>query len=558
MTEPAAGRLPVVCEVRRRARVVVGEPFFAPAPPLTLGRLAAAGAMPGDLVAVLPGAPGTGTIERVLGQPDDPAAVMLGLAVESGLGRDRRPGAGVPDPDAAGDAGRLDLRGELTFTIDPEGAKDHDDAVSVDAGGVVSVHIADVAAYVAEGSPVDVEAASLGTSTYLPGRVDAMLPAVLSDDLCSLRADEDRRAVTVVLDPAGARMHRSTIRSDHRLTYADAMAILAGGPAPAALAAALRRAADVAEGLRAARAAHGALEIAAAEPEVRLVGTAVTAAPASADAAHTTIEELMIAANRAVAERLVAASAPALHRVHEPPDAAALEALSERLAALEVPTPPMPDVRVPSAAIAYAGALSRTVAAYSEAAGRGAIAFPGLILRAMRRARYDPASLGHAGIAAPAYCHFTSPIRRYPDLVCHRALLRVLAGAEVPGGRGLDGLAQRCSDAERAAERLERRGRAICLVFALERALFDLGWDAVFEGEVTGFLPGGAFVRFGDVFEGLLPARAWSGEGADLDPLGVALVGRRSGRRLRLGDAVDVRVDSVDRPRGRVRLQSGA
>jgi ribonuclease R len=558
VTGPAGGRLPVVCEVHRRARVVVGEPFFAPGHPLTLGRLAAASAAPGDLVAVLPGAPGTATIQRVLGRPDDPAAVMLGLAVENGLGRDRPAAAGSAAPDPAADAGRIDLRDTLTFTIDPEGAKDHDDAISVGPDGVVSVHIADVSAHVAPASAVDVEAAELGTSTYLPGRVDAMLPAVLSDDLCSLRADADRPAVTVVLDPAGAHFHRSTIRSDHRLTYADAMGILAGGPAPPALAAALRRAADVAEGLRAARAAHGALEIAAAEPEVRLAGPEVVAAPAVSDVAHTTIEELMIAANRAVAGRLVAAAAPALHRVHEPPAAAALEALSERLAALEVPTPPMPDVRVPSAAVAYAGALSRTVAAYSEAAGRGGTAFAGLILRAMRRARYDPASLGHAGIAAPAYCHFTSPIRRYPDLVCHRALLRLLAGAAPSGGEGLEGLAQRCSDAERAAERLERRGRAICLAFALERTLFDLGWDAVFAGEVTGFLPGGAFVRFGEVFEGLLPARAWAGEGADLDPLGVALVGRRSGRRLRLGDPIDVRVDSVDRPRGRVRLQSGA
>jgi ribonuclease R len=546
----------IVGEVAIRGRVVVAEPYFDPGPPLTLGRRGSVDADAGDLVAVVPDGRGRGRLDAVLGSPADPAAVMHALAVEDGAGGPWPPGAAAGPAPAAGPE-RLDLRGLDTLTIDPEGAKDHDDALSVD-GGRIWVHIADVSAHVPPGSGLDAEAARRATSVYLPGRVDAMLPAELSAGRCSLLAGEDRLAVSLALGPGDeVEVHRSVIRSDRSLTYPEAQAIL-DGPEGAGGAAALRRAAQVADGLRSQRMERGALGIETREIEIRIASGEVTARPRQHLAAHGLIEELMILANRRVAELIVAHRRPALHRVHEPPDAGAIEALLERLEALGVPTPPAPPLHGGPETARYAGILSAAVARYAAAERRGIEAWPGMVLRAVRKARYDPAPLGHAGIAAAHYCHFTSPIRRYPDLVCHRALLGALGlGEDEVPASGLAGLAEHCSQAERDAERLERRGTAICLAFLLERRLYDAGWDATFEGEVVGLIEAGAFVRFGEVFEGFMPARLWRGERADLDPLAVSLVAR-SGRRVRLGDGIAVAVESIDRARGRVALRGVA
>ena len=179
-------------------------------------------------------------------------------------------------------------------------------------------------------------------------------------------------------------------------------------------------------------------------------------------------------------------------------------------------------------------------------AGRGEEAFPALVLRALKQARYAPENLGHSGLASRAYCHFTSPIRRYPDLVVHRALLRELGVLDVEPPEDLADLGDWTSARERAATDLEYRADDLCLAWLLERRLFEEGWDATFEGEIIGAIGSGIFVRFDGVFEGYLPARRLPGDYFELSPLGTALVGRRSGAAYRLGDPIEVGVAELE------------
>jgi ribonuclease R len=219
-----------------------------------------------------------------------------------------------------------------------------------------------------------------------------------------------------------------------------------------------------------------------------------------------------------------------------------------------VPTPAAPEHLTPVEAARLAARVSEQVERYARESRRGAEAFPALVLRSLKQARYDPRNLGHSGLASRAYCHFTSPIRRYPDLVCHRALLRELGVLDVELPADLDELADWASFRERDAARIEHVADEICLAWLLERRLFHEGWDASFEGEIVGAIGSGIFVRFGEVFEGYVPARRLPGDYFELDTLGTALVGRRTGRRYRLGDPLDVRVEEIKRWEGKVEL----
>ncbi len=465
----------------------------------------------------------TGRVEKAA------QAGRVAAAVETagGFGTDMRAGAGAPSP--AGPE-RQDLRDLATFTIDPAAARDFDDALSAewieDRRAVrVWVHIADVAAYVREGSPIDVEARLRGTSVYAPGAVEPMLPAALCDDACSLVPGRDRLAVSVELEVAlegaragrrpPARFHRSLIRSDARLDYDGVDRIFAGreraGEPWAQSLDAARAAARVLREVREARAS--ALTLDSEEPEfeldddgeVRLIVARV------ATESHRLIEHLMIAANEAVAEHLAERRMPCLYRVHERPEVAGVLRLVDQLASLGVPTPPVPAQLSRSQAAALLGECShaverhvrRTVAraragerTVSPTGGRRALTT--LVLRALQSAHYTPANLGHAGLASTCYCHFTSPIRRYPDLVCHRALLATLGHPErAPGVDGLAELGDWCSGRERSAMEIERDADDIARCFALERALYDGDPAAPFVGEVIGLISAGAFIAFG-------------------------------------------------------------
>jgi len=552
----------LVAELARRGKLLVGDPFFEGGVPVTVDRKGAGEAAVGDLVLLRLGR-GRAKVERVLGKPSAIEAVLEGLLWHRGV---RRPSPPVPpEPGDEVDAGRVDLRDLATVTIDPDTAKDFDDAISVRAEGDglrAWVHIADVSAYVPPGSPLDRDASERAFSTYVPGLVEPMLPEELSNDRCSLRPLEDRRAVTVEipfdagLRPGEPRFYRSLIRSNERLTYGQAQAMLAGDlDAAPETADTLRLARRLTVELRRRRFARGALQVQTPEVAFRFADGRVADAWLEGEPhAHMLVEELMILANERVAEFLSGRNRAALYRVHERPDIQAIDLLLAKLADLGVPTPPVPEHLSPQGASALAGEISRVVAEYTEQSGRGKEAFPALVLRALKQARYDPSNLGHSGLASRAYCHFTSPIRRYPDLVVHRVLMRELGQGDDPVPDELDELAAHTSARERAAAQVEYLADEICLAWLLEDRLYERGWDDPWPGEVIGLIGSGLFVRFGEVFEGFLPARRLPGEFFELNPTGTALAGRTTGRRFRLGDAIEVRVESIARNEGKVEL----
>jgi len=248
---------------------------------------------------------------------------------------------------------------------------------------------------------------------------------------------------------------------------------------------------------------------------------------------------------------------PSHYRVHERPDPSAVEFMIEQLVSLDVPTPPVPKNMSPQQAAQLAGEASRMAAEHSRRTGRGRRSFGSLVLRSLKQAYYTPKNLGHAGLASPHYCHFTSPIRRYPDIVAHRALLQGLGIDQVAAPRHeLEDAGVHCSAVEREAMKIERGADDVCSAFLLERVIseMDPSEPPKFEGEVVGTIDKGAFVTFGDEgFEGMLPVRRLPGWWT-LNEVNTALVEEKSGRTLRLGDPVEVVVDRVDAPRGRVDL----
>jgi ribonuclease R len=519
--------------------------------PLVLDSKGIGDVRPGDLALVRTGR-GRARVEQRLGSVDKIENVLEALLVEKGARQPFEP-HDAPAPDFEG---RVDLRELPTYTIDPDTAKDFDDALSFrrEENGIRAwVHIADVSYFVGAGTPLDEGAALRSFSTYVPGRVAPMLPHELADDLCSLRPDVERLCVTVELPPEGEPIfYRSVIRSDARLTYGQAQR----REAEPHVLEQLELNEAVAQELRAQRFARGALQVNTPEVVFRFDGDGGVA-----DAwlegephAHMLVEELMILANEQVGAFLSSRNREALYRVHERPDPQAVEYLLAKLTELGVPTPPVPERMSPQQAAMVAGEASKLVATYAEQSGRGREAFPALVLRALKQARYDPRNLGHAGLASPAYCHFTSPIRRYPDLVVHRALLRELGISDDPLPGDLQHLAEHTSAREREAAQVEYLADDICLAWLLDRRLYDLGWDEPWAGEITGVIGSGLFVRFGDVFEGFLPARRLPGEFFEINPLATALAGRKTGRAYRLGDAIDVRVEQIRRSEGKVEL----
>jgi ribonuclease R len=540
----------VVVEVARRGKLVVGEPYFLPGTPLVLESKGIGDLGPGDLAVVRTGR-GRARVERGLGSAKRIENVLEALLVERGARVEFEPHE-IPEPSLEG---RVDLRDLVAFTIDPETAQDFDDALTFrrEADGIRAwVHIADVSYFVPAGSPLDHGAAQRAFSTYVPGLVAPMLPPGLADDACSLRPHQDRLCVTVELPPQGeALFYRSVIRSRARLTYGQAER----RDAEPEILEQLELAGELASALRERRFARGALSVTTPELSFHFEDGRVSDAWLQAEPwAHMLVEELMLLANERVAQLLAGRDRKALYRVHERPDPQSISLLLGKLEDLGVPTPPAPETLSPQTAAELAGEISKRVTEYAEASGRGREAFPALVLRSLKQARYDSRNLGHSGLASPAYCHFTSPIRRYPDLVVHRALLRELGQGDDPVPEELHELADHCSAREREAAEIEYLADEICQAWLLEDTLMERGWDEPWTGEIIGLIGSGLFARFGGVFEGFLPARRLPGEYFELNATGTALAGRRSGRTYRLGDPIEVRVEQIVRSEGKVEL----
>ena len=282
-----------------------------------------------------------------------------------------------------------------------------------------------------------------------------MLPHALSSEACSLMPGVPRSAVTVEVSigaggrPRSASFYRSLIRSDARLEYGQVDRIFEGREqAPDVIAEPLSLARALAAELREARLARGALGVESSEPDFEFddEGNVVAARDEIQTEAHWVIEHLMILANEQVAQRLESASVPAMYRVHEQPDPAAIERLVAQLESLDVPTPPVPKAMSPTDAARLVGEISARVLEYQRATGRGGKVLTSLVLRSLKQAYYSTRNIGHAGLASRSYCHFTSPIRRYPDLVVHRALLATIGargGGAVRRAGGDRGLVQR-------------------------------------------------------------------------------------------------------------------
>jgi ribonuclease R len=518
---------------------------------------------------------GRARVIRELGDPERAADVIEAMLedreVRTGFSkRIEEEAAEAAAKATALDVDRTDLRELPTFTVDPASAHDFDDAVSAsktDRGVRLWIHIADVAAHVRPGSAVEKEARRRANSTYVPGLVAPMLPHALSSDACSLAPDRDRLAVTSEIElseagePLSTSFYRSLIRSDVRLNYDQLDEIFAGrAQAPEVIAGQLKLARKAAATL-AGRRPRSSLEVESFEPEFRFEDGQVTGAHSVPQTeAHELIEHLMILTNERVAELLERRRTPTLYRVHEQPDPERITRLFEQLAALGLPTPPLPDRISPQQAGELAGEASRLVAREAKRRGHGREAYTSLVLRSLKPAHYTDRNLGHAGLGSSAYAHFTSPIRRYPDLIAHRALLSAIgAGEEAPRAEGLAELGANCSERERDATRAERDADSVCASFLLQRELFERGPDTRFEGEVSGVVGAGCFVRFGgalaDVYEGFLPARRIGGrERYELDATETMLLGSRGGAAIRIGDPATITVDRVEAPRGRVDL----
>ncbi len=545
-------------DVRIRGPIILAEPTTAPDGAAVLCEITVWPAHPGETP--------QGKVREVLGDPGELSVevrkVLLREGVEESFPDDAAAeGAALPEKVPPEEMeGREDLRGLALVTIDPDDARDHDDAVYVerheDGTYSCTVAIADVGHYVRPGTALDRAALSRGLSIYLPDRAIPMLPRALSSQLASLQEGEDRLVLAVVatLDPRGevtaARLVEGVMRSRASLTYTRVARALGWTEAPAdpvdpALLPMLEVAAELATVLRARRLRRGALDFDLPEGRVKFdesgapVDIVQTRRDPGIRKSYALIEEMMLLANEAVAREAVSRDLPTVFRVHGEPDEDHLERISIVAKAYGHALEPE-DARKPKKLSAFL----RKVAGKPEARVLGM-----LILRAMPQARYAAINTGHFGLASAAYLHFTSPIRRYPDVVVHRGVKGLLRDGRAPQGE-----APREANARAAAEvsRLERRAvdveREVLDIYRCKVAEAHVG--STFAGRVSAFSNAGVWVEIESPFlTCLLKMESLGPDNWEVDEIGVHLRGARSGRHITLGDPMTVELKEVSIPR---------
>ncbi|MBT9259080.1 MAG: ribonuclease R [Clostridiales bacterium] len=500
-----------------------------------------------------------GRVVERLGKPGDPGVDIRSLMVQYDLPEGFPPdvleeAARLPQEVLPEDKkGRADLTDELIFTIDTDDAKDLDDAVSLEklpkGGWRLGVHIADVSHYVPEGSALDREARERATSVYLVDRVVPMLPPELSNGICSLNPQQDRLAVSVFMDfdedgtPGPDRVVLSVIRSKRRFTYTEVNDFIESGKKipglSGAMAEALLAMDELAQRLRARRRQRGSIDFDLPEPKVILNprGEVLDVLRSHQNRAAQLIEEFMLAANEAVARRLIAHNAPAIFRVHEPPDPEKIQAFQEFLYNFGIPFQPGKE----ASPKAFQEVLEKIAGRPEEHL------ISTVMLRSMRQARYATEPLGHFGLATRWYTHFTAPIRRYPDLVVHRIIKELLPKGQLAAKRVgkllrlLPGIASHASQMERKAMEAERESLTLKILQYMQNHVGE-----EYEGIISGVTAFGFFVQLPNLAEGLVHVSTLTNDYYTYQEKHYALIGERTGTRFRLGDKVRVKVMRVD------------
>ncbi len=496
---------------------------------------------------------GEGVIVEILGAADAPGVDTQTVIAEFGLPGPfpesvledaRRQAEKFSSSSVPSD--RQDLTGEIIVTIDPKDARDFDDAISlthIERGHwLLGVHIADVAHFVPKGSALDQEALTRGTSVYLPDRVIPMLPEIVSNNLASLQPDHNRLARTCWIEfsedgvPVHTEVKRTVIKSCRRFTYEEVDAFIEDPDTTAivmteSVRGLLGRMQRLAAVLRNRRLTRGALELNMPEVKIDLdqSGRVTGAHVVEQTESHQIIEEFMLAANEAVAEKIAGVEGKFLRRIHPSPDLRKLRQLTEFVSEL--------GFEVESLESRFE--LQRLLKISAAEPEKHAVHYA--VLRSLSRAVYAPQEQGHYALASDCYCHFTSPIRRYPDLTIHRALDFLEAGKKPPGDH-LEQLGEQCSELERRAEAAERELVKLKLLHFLSTRV-----GTELAGVVTGVARFGIFVQGIELpAEGLIETDDLPVDSYRFDRSSHTLSGHRPGNVFRLGDQIRVRVRDVD------------